>query len=87
MLDVDARLELARAGDPRYQPVEGEWFAWRPVMAWCYVEKCHRRVWFERVRRFKALGLFWEYFRLNDPSPPGMHLFAPYISKGPFYRG
>ena len=57
MNEVERRLNLAMMGDARYQPQEVIWFAWRPVRlnmgGWR---------WFCRVRRFKALGLFWEYF-------------------------
>lgn len=57
--EIDRRLRLALLGDPRYQSIEMVWFAWRPVRlqggGWA---------WGRFVRRFKPLGLFWEFYEL-----------------------
>jgi hypothetical protein len=62
MNEVDRRLKLAALGDLRYQPQEGIWFAWHPV--WLNTGGMRWLCW---VKRFKALGLFWEYFDLPTP--------------------
>ena len=61
MSEVDRRLEAALSGDPRYQPREGEWFAWYPVWGWDYERHRHAWLWLELVTWFVPLGLFYEY--------------------------
>jgi hypothetical protein len=70
--EVGRRLEAAKAGDPRYQPRDGRWFAWRPVWGWDYEAREHRFLWGEWVTWFRPLDLFYEYFTvrgsLRDPN-------------------
>jgi hypothetical protein len=62
-IEIDRRLELAKEGDHRYQPQENVWFAWFPVRLGPWGDGPKR--WLCFVRRFKPLGLYWEYYDLG----------------------
>ena len=65
MNQIDRRLQAAIAGDPRFQPREEIWFAWFPVRLGPFANGELR--WLRHVKRFKPLGLYWEYYDLNRP--------------------
>lgn len=63
MSEFDRRLRLAVTtnADPKVVSPTDVVFAWLPVFGWDHILRRHRRLWLERVVRFRPLRILTEY--------------------------